>query len=117
MDFCAVGSVKGLLTGDILQWCFRWPIYISSDTKLDENQCAFIVLEALKGDYFYMKNIHIHKYIHIIKYITIWSYIYEHLTYVGLVYLHQKNIVHRDVKCANMLLTQECQPKIGDMSL
>ncbi|PRP89502.1 hypothetical protein PROFUN_01365 [Planoprotostelium fungivorum] len=66
MDYCAVGSVKGLL-----------------ESKLDESQCAFIILGALKG----------------------------------LSYLHRKNIVHRDFKCANMLITEDCQPKIADFGI
>jgi serine/threonine protein kinase len=32
----------------------------------------------------------------------------------GLCYLHGQNIIHRDLKCANILLTEHLYPKISD---
>jgi serine/threonine protein kinase len=32
----------------------------------------------------------------------------------ALCYLHEQNIIHRDLKCANILLTEGMQPKISD---
>ncbi|TPX70706.1 hypothetical protein SpCBS45565_g01565 [Spizellomyces sp. 'palustris'] len=35
----------------------------------------------------------------------------------GLAFLHGRNIVHRDVKCANILLTEDATVKIGDFGV
>jgi serine/threonine protein kinase len=32
----------------------------------------------------------------------------------ALVYLHEQSIIHRDLKCANILITDDLQPKISD---
>jgi len=40
-----------------------------------------------------------------------------HQTLQGLAYLHSINLVHRDVKAANILLNADCQVKIGDFGL
>jgi serine/threonine protein kinase len=46
---------------------------------------------------------------------TIWSMVYE--ICLGLEYLHQHSIIHRDVKCLNLLLDCEKRVKIADMGL
>lgn len=32
-------------------------------------------------------------------------------------YLHQKNIMHRDIKCLNIFLTEDKKIKIGDLGV
>ena len=35
----------------------------------------------------------------------------------GLQALHERNIVHRDIKCANVFLTKDGQIKLGDLNV
>ena len=35
----------------------------------------------------------------------------------GLVHLHKENIVHRDIKCANIFLQKEGGVKLGDLNV
>jgi len=37
-----------------------------------------------------------------------------HETLQGLAYLHEKGIIHRDIKCGNILLTGDCDIKLGN---
>jgi mitogen-activated protein kinase kinase kinase len=32
----------------------------------------------------------------------------------ALAYLHEQNIIHRDLKCANILINEQLEPKISD---
>ena len=45
----------------------------------------------------------------------IWNYLIQILE--GLHYLHEHNIIHRDLKSANIFLTQEGIVKIGDLNV
>lgn len=46
---------------------------------------------------------------------TCWSYIVQMLR--GLQALHDRNIVHRDIKCANLFLTKDGVLKLGDLNV
>lgn len=46
---------------------------------------------------------------------TIWTMIYE--ICIGVEYLHKHNIIHRDIKCLNILLDREKRVKIADMGV
>ena len=46
---------------------------------------------------------------------TIWKIIYELCLGVG--YLHKKNIIHRDIKCLNILMDSNFRVKITDMGI
>ena len=45
----------------------------------------------------------------------IWTIFYQMVT--GLQALHQRKIVHRDIKCANIFLTKEGIVKLGDLNV
>ena len=46
---------------------------------------------------------------------SIWSIFFQIVT--GLNALHQKKIVHRDIKCANIFLTKDGTVKLGDLNV
>ena len=46
---------------------------------------------------------------------TVWSYFIQMLH--GLQALHDRQIVHRDIKCANLFLTKEGVLKLGDLNV
>ena len=46
---------------------------------------------------------------------TIWNWIIQMLE--GMKYLHNNNILHRDLKCANIFLTKKGVLKIGDLNV
>jgi NIMA (never in mitosis gene a)-related kinase len=45
----------------------------------------------------------------------IWTLLYQMVT--GLAALHSRKIVHRDIKCANVFLTNEGLAKLGDLNV
>lgn len=45
----------------------------------------------------------------------IWTLLYQMVT--GLAALHSRKIVHRDIKCANVFLTNEGHAKLGDLNV
>ena len=45
----------------------------------------------------------------------IWTIFYQMVT--GLQALHQRKIVHRDIKCANIFLTKQGIVKLGDLNV
>ena len=46
---------------------------------------------------------------------TCWSYFIQMLR--GLQALHDRSIVHRDIKCANLFLTKDGVLKLGDLNV
>ena len=46
---------------------------------------------------------------------TVWSYFIQMLH--GLQALHDRHIVHRDIKCANLFLTTDGVLKLGDLNV
>ena len=46
---------------------------------------------------------------------TCWSYLIQMLH--GLQALHDRSIVHRDIKCANVFLTKDGTVKMGDLNV
>ena len=46
---------------------------------------------------------------------TIWNWVIQMLE--GMKYLHSNNIIHRDLKCANIFLTKKGLLKIGDLNV
>ena len=46
---------------------------------------------------------------------TIWNWVIQMLE--GMKYLHSNNIIHRDLKCANIFLTKQGLLKIGDLNV
>ena len=45
----------------------------------------------------------------------VWDYAYQ--ISIALEHLHSKNIMHRDIKCLNIFLTDEKDIKIGDLGV
>ena len=45
----------------------------------------------------------------------VWSIFYQMV--LGLQALHEKQIIHRDIKCANVFLTMEGLAKLGDLNV
>ena len=45
----------------------------------------------------------------------IWSIFYQMV--LGLQALHEKKIIHRDIKCANVFLTRDGMVKLGDLNV
>lgn len=45
----------------------------------------------------------------------VWSIFYQMV--LGLSALHEKKIIHRDIKCANVFLTKEGLAKLGDLNV
>ena len=35
----------------------------------------------------------------------------------GLRAMHEKNVMHRDLKCANVFMNKDCTVKLGDMNV
>jgi NIMA (never in mitosis gene a)-related kinase len=46
---------------------------------------------------------------------TIWAIVYE--VCLGVEFLHKNNVIHRDIKCLNILLDKEKRVKIADMGV
>jgi NIMA (never in mitosis gene a)-related kinase len=45
----------------------------------------------------------------------IWDFAYQ--ICMAVEYLHSKNIIHRDIKCLNIFLTESRQIKLGDLGV
>lgn len=137
--FGSVYKVKNIDTGDI--YALKKIPYTNSDEKDKQNiinelrilkfcNCPFL----LTYHYSYISNHHINiitnfaKYSDLFKIInsyklkkkkikeeTIWSYFIQ--TSLGIDYLHFNNIIHRDIKVANVFLDENDRLYIGDFGI
>lgn len=91
------------------------PNIIKFYTSFLEGENLFILMEyASQGDlYQVLKDQRIRK-----KYLCerdLWCYAYQLLVAVD--YIHQRDVIHRDIKCLNVFLSENKIIKLGDMGV
>ena len=74
-----------------------------------------IVMEFANGGDLQSKINQLKKTTKYMKENDVWSIFYQMVN--GLHTLHQKKIVHRDIKCANVFLTKDGIVKLGDLNV
>ncbi|KAK2956852.1 putative G2-specific protein kinase nimA [Blattamonas nauphoetae] len=94
---------------------FRHPNITKYKEAFMEDDKLFIITELVEGGDLLML---IRKRKTARRYLSeeqIWSYFIQ--ICLGLHYLHQKNVLHRDIKSANVFLTHDGVAKIGDLGV
>lgn len=91
------------------------PNVIKFYTSFLEGENLFILMEyASQGDlYQILKDQRLRK-----KYLCerdLWSFAYQLLLAVD--YIHQRDVIHRDIKCLNIFLSENKKVKLGDMGV
>ena len=91
------------------------PNIIKYFTSFIEDGCLHIVMEYAPGGDLYSKIKQLRDKKETLKEDDIWKYTIEILS--GVQYLHQNNIIHRDIKCLNLFIGKDNLIKIGDMGV
>ena len=93
----------------------RHPPLVTYHHCFIEAECLYLVMEYAEGGDLYRlvkrqkaANKHLDE-------LQIWHYGYQLL--LGLSYLHSNQILHRDIKCMNLLLDKHNRLKIGDLGV
>ena len=80
-----------------------------------EKNILYIIMEYAELGDLYSLIKHYKKHSKFFSEIDLWKISYEILS--GLEYLHSHNIIHRDIKCLNLLITKDHHIKIGDLGV
>jgi len=81
----------------------------------DSTLCLCIVMEYCDNGDLQTKINNAKKTSRFTKEADVWSIFYQMV--LGLKSLHDKKIIHRDIKCANVFLTKDGMVKLGDLNV